>query len=67
MGYKNWPEGKKIPKYMMVYEGEWVITRDIEDFMPPKEILNSKHFGGMVYYVDGLSYDLFNHEYVDGN
>ena len=62
--YRNWPEGKEIPEGMMVYNKVWVIPEDLEEFMPPDEILNMSDCQ-VVYMVDGMEYDLFTHEFDD--
>jgi hypothetical protein len=64
--YKNWPEGKKIPKSKMVYNDEWVIPKELEPFMPPDCILNNLRKGiDVVYTMDGIGYSLFNHKYEE--
>jgi hypothetical protein len=63
MSYRNWKQDKKIPKHMMVYNKVWVIPKDLEIFMPPDEILNMPGCQ-VVYTVDGIEYDLFEHEYT---
>lgn len=63
--YKNWQTGKKIPRHMMVYQDQWVIPEDLDIFMPPDEILASLKDGDVIYTMDGVAYDIFNHKYLD--
>lgn len=64
--YKNWDADKPIPKYCMVYNGEWVIPEELEMFMPPDEILNDLCPGmDVVYMHSGTGYSLFDGKYVD--
>ena len=61
MKYKNWPEGKKVPKYMEVVEG-YVMPEDVEPFFPGEDNL----FGGAIFYLhDGMWWDLIKHEYTE--
>ena len=60
--YRNWKEGKEIPKGMIVYRKKWVIPEELEDFMPPDEILDMP-LCQVVYTVDGIEYDLFTHKW----
>lgn len=60
--YKNWPADKKISKGMMIYNKVWVIPEDLEIFMPSDEILDDPTCS-VVYTIDGIEYDLFDHKY----
>lgn len=60
--YRNWKEGKAIPKGMIVYRKKWVIPEELELFMPPDEILNMPGCT-TVYTTDGEEYDLYTHEW----
>lgn len=50
----------------MVYNKKWVIPEDLEIFMPPEEILDMPGCQ-VVYTIDGIEYDLFEHEYIVGD
>lgn len=50
---------------MMVYNKKWVIPKELEDFMPPDEILDMPGCQ-VVYTVDGIEYDLYTHEWDCG-
>ena len=60
--YRNWSSNKKIPEGMMVYKKKWVIPEELEDFMPPDDILMMPGCS-CVYYVDGMEHDLYTHEW----
>ena len=60
--YRNWKEGKAIPKGMVVYNKVWVIPEELEIFMPPDEVLNMPGCC-VVYTTDGIEYDLFTHKF----
>ena len=62
--FRNWPSNKPIPPGMEIYNRVWVIPADLDIFMPPDEVLDRLIPGEIIYKMDGIAYDIFNHQWL---
>ena len=61
MKYKNWKEGKKVPKSYEVVDG-WVMPDWIAPFFPGDDMLGP---GSIFYITDGDYWDLEKNSFAD--